>query len=115
MIRKLLTPIALVLLFTLSIHAQEIDSKKHINKVLKTYTEKLQLTQEQAKTFKEILKKHNPILKDLIDQKSEDTAINKQLKLMDIEVYKVLTKEQLKDYPKVRLELESFKRYRYQK
>jgi len=113
MIRKLLTPIAFLLLFSMSIQAQEIDSRKHINKAHKAYTEQLQLNQAQSKEFKTILKKFNPILKKLIDQKSDDSEFNKQVKLMDLEVYKILSQKQFSDYKKIKIELESFKKYRF--
>lgn len=113
MTRKLFTPIAFLFLFSLSIHAQEIDSRKHINQVHKTYTEKLQLNKDQISKFRGVLKKHNSILKELIDQKSDKKEINKQLKLMDLDVYKILDSRQFSLYKKVKLELEPFKRYQF--
>ena len=113
MIRKLLTPIAFLLLFSMSIQAQEIDSRKHINKAHKAYTEQLQLSEAQSKEFKVVLNKFNPILKMLIHQKSDNKEFNKQLKLMDLEVYKILNQNQFSDYKRVKLELESFKKYRF--
>lgn len=113
MIRKLLTPVAFLLLFSLSSYAQEIDSRKYINKVHKNYIEKLELTESQSKKFKSILKKFNPILKELLEQKSNKVEINKQIKLMDLEVYGILNQKQFSDYKRVKLELESYKKYQF--
>ena len=93
MIKKFF-PFLLLLLFSLISHSQEFDSKKHINKVHKEYVEKLKLDATQSKKFKKILKKHNPILKDLFDNKSSKKEINNQIKLMDLEVYQLVSKEQ---------------------
>lgn len=113
MMRKLLTPIAFLLLFSLGLHAQEIDSRKYINQIHKDYTEKLQLDASQSKKFKAVLKKHNPILKELLDKKSDKTQINKQIKLMDLEVFNILNKKQFADYKRIKPELESFKKYQF--
>ncbi|MEQ6122608.1 hypothetical protein AAON49_00215 [Pseudotenacibaculum sp. MALMAid0570] len=96
-----------------SIYAQEIDDKKYINKIHKEYVEKLGLNNNQTKGFKSILKKHNAILKTLLEQKKDTREINKQIKLLDLEVYKILTREQFSEYKRIKLQLEDYKKYRY--
>ncbi len=113
MIRKLLTSTIVLLLLSLSVQSQEVDSRKHINKSLKAYTEQLQLNDAQKKSFKIVLQKFNPILKKLIDQKSDNKEFNKQVKLMDLEIHKILNSRQFSEYKKVKLQLESFKKYRF--
>lgn len=110
---KRFLPFLLLLLFSFFAHSQEFDNKKHINKVHKEYVNKLKLDATQSKKFKTILKKYNPILKDLFDKKSSKNEVNSQIKLMDLEVYKLLSKEQFSKYKKVKLELESFKKYKF--
>lgn len=112
MTRKLAT-IIFLLFFSFSIQGQEVDSRKHINKVHKEYVSKLKLDSNQSKEFKSILKKYNPIIKDLIDKKSSKQEINNQIKLLDLAVYKLVNKEQFAEYKKIKLKLESFKKYQF--
>jgi len=113
MIRRLLISTLVLFLFSLSAQSQEVDSRKYINKAHKAYQEQLQLDEDQSKSFKIVLQKFNPVLKKLTDQKSNNKEFNKQLKLMDLEVYKILNPKQFSEYKKVKRQLEPFKQYRF--
>ena len=110
---KKFATILFLLFFSFSIQGQEVDSRKYINKVHKKYVSKLKLDSNQSKEFKTILKKYNPIIKDLIDKKSSKKKINSQIKLMDLAVYKLVNKEQFTEYKKIKLKLETFKNNKF--
>lgn len=93
-------------------YAQKIDSKKHINKIHKLYENELNLNTIQSKKFKNILLKYNPIIKKLIDIKSNDIEINKQTKLESLEIYDIINREQFSKYKKIKQSIEEYKKYR---
>ena len=112
MFQKIFPSVFFLLFFVVSIQAQKIGNKKYINEVHKVYSDKLQLNKIQHKKFKEVLKKFNPIIAELIDKKSSDGEINKLLKIIDLEIYKFLDPKQFKRYKKLKKKLEPQKEYR---
>jgi septal ring factor EnvC (AmiA/AmiB activator) len=113
MIRQLLALFAFLLLFSVSMPAQKIDSKKYIKKVHKEYTEQLKLNEAQRKEFKKIIEEYNPKIKKLIDQNSSIHKINRMIKTSIAETYKVLNSEQIKKFNEIRLKIEPLKKYRF--
>ncbi len=93
-------------------YAQEIDSKKHINKIHKVYEQKLILNKKQSKKIKEILWKYNPKIKDLIDDEATKIEINQLTKVETLEIYNILSREQFTEYKKLKKDIEEYKRYR---
>lgn len=113
MIRNLSTIICLVSLAISTVSAQEMDTKKFINKVHKQYVQKLELTPKQSVDFKKILNKYNPEIKKLIDEKVKNSEINKRLKLNDLAIYKILTSVQFAKYKELKSKLEPLKKYHF--
>ena len=93
-------------------YAQEIDSKKHINKIHKIYEQKLILNKKQSKKIKEILWKYNSKIKDLIDSEATKIEINQLTKVETLEIYNILSRKQFTEYKKLKKDIEEYKRYR---
>jgi hypothetical protein len=72
--------IFLLFFFTKNNYGQEIDSKKHINQIHKTYKKELSLNKEQSKKIKQILLQYNPEINILtIEQFSRYKTLKKVL------------------------------------
>ena len=112
MYKKFSLLIFLLFFFTKNNYGQEIDSKKHINQIHKTYKKELSLNKEQSKKIKQILLQYNPEIKKLIDTKATRVEINKLVKLESLEIFKTLSREQFTEYKKLKKVLETNKRYR---
>ena len=102
----------LLVFFAKSNYSQEIDSRKHINKIHKVYEQKLVLNKKQSKEIKEILWKYNSKIKDLIDVEATKTEINQLTKEETLEIYNILSRKQFTEYKKLRKDIEEYKRYR---
>tara|TARA_B100000780_G_C20653942_1_gene260469 strand:+ start:132 stop:470 length:339 start_codon:yes stop_codon:yes gene_type:complete len=111
MLKKILITASLIFI-GVNITAQEIDSKKNINKVHKQYKKELKLTKIQSKNFKLILSQQNPKLNKLIDNKAPKIKINKQIKIESLEIFKILTRKQFSKYKELKKVLEEYKKYR---
>jgi len=92
--------------------AQEINSRKHINKIHKIYEQKLILNKKQSKKIKEILWKYNFKIKDLIDSEATKIEINQLTKVETLEIYNILSRKQFTEYKKLKKDIEEYKRYR---
>ena len=110
--KKLMFFLMLLFFFVKSNYSQEIDSKKHINKIHKVYEQKLILNKIQSKKIKEIFLKYNSKIKDLIDRKATKIEINQLTKLETLEIYNILSRKQFTEYKKLKKDIEEYKRYR---
>jgi len=114
MLKKLILSLFFILFISISGYSQDIDSKKHINKIHKEYVEKLNLDKKQSIDFKKILKKYNPLLKKNIALKKKFNDLNEIIKLNDLEVYNILNQSQFAKYKELKLTLEPLKKYRFE-
>jgi|SaaInlStandDraft_1057018.scaffolds.fasta_scaffold77775_1 hypothetical protein len=110
--KKLIFFLMLLFFFVKSNYSQEINSKKHINKIHKVYEQKLILNKKQSKKIKEILWKYNSKIKDLIDSEATKIKINQLTKEETLEIYNILSREQFTEYKKLKKDIEEYKRYR---
>ena len=104
--------IFLLFFFIKNSYGQEIDSKKHINKIHETYEKELGLSKEQSKKIKQILLQYNPEIKKLINTKATRIEINKLIKLEVLEIFNILTREQFSMYKDFKKVLEENKKFR---
>ena len=112
MYKKNLLLIFLLFFFTKNNYGQEIDSRKHINHIHKTYEKELSLNKEQSKKIKQILLQYNPEIKKLINTKATRVKINKLIKLEVLEIFNILTREQFSMYKTLKKVLEENKKFR---
>ena len=112
MYKKFSLLIFLLFFFTKNNYGQEIDSRKHINKIHKTYKKELSLNKEQSKKIKQILLQYNPEIKKLINTKATRVKINKLIKLEVLEIFNILTREQFSRYKTLKKVLEENKKFR---
>ena len=112
MIKKLILFMFFLFFFVNNNKAQEINSRKHINKIHKIYEQKLILNKKQSKKIKEILWKYNSKIKDLIDSEATKIKINQLTKEETLEIYNILSREQFTEYKKLKKDIEEYKRYR---
>mgnify|MGYP001567383252 FL=1 len=112
MIKKLILFMFFLFFFVNNNKAQEIDSRKHINKIHKIYEQKLILNKKQSKKIKEILWKYNSKIKDLIDSEATKIEINQLTKVETLEIYNILSRKQFTEYKKLKKDIEEYKRYR---
>lgn len=109
---RFIVSLVILLFFSQNLLAQKFDSKKHINAIHKKYEAELQLDKKQSIAFKKVLKAYNPEIKKMISKKVSAREFNKKIKLHDLEVYNILTKEQFATYKKIRAVLEEYKNYK---
>lgn len=103
-----------LLLIVLTNHrltAQNTSSKEHIATINSAYSKALSLTEKQSQEFKTILIKYNKQL-SLLDSQENKQKYNKVLKLQDLEIYSLLTKEQFSKYKAIKTNIEPYKKYK---
>lgn len=113
---KKATIITLLLLFmkSFNVFSQKIDSEKYLHTTFYAYKKELKLSPYKEKSFKNILKKYNTILENLADQeKNKNQIFNKTVKLQDLEVYKLLSRDQFEIYKRIKPIIEPNKKYKW--
>lgn len=96
-----------MILSSLTLFSQQ---EKKQDSILTHYITGLKLNDIQAKEFTVIYNKYK---ESISKEESDDSAFNKIIKLRDLEIYKMLTKEQFSVYKKLKKEIEPQLKYRW--